>query len=138
VDHHIGRLLGHLQRSGEYDDTLIVVTSDHGGMLDDHYMWGKHSPHEGAIHISLIIRDPSCKKTSGSQVDNFSESIDITPTLLDWVGHQHCVGFNGRSLLPLLRGETPSDWRNHEFTELDFSEPIQPTRFQSSLGSSLE
>jgi arylsulfatase A-like enzyme len=134
VDHHIGRLLDYLRHSGQYDDTLIVVTADHGEMLGDHYSWGKDSPFEGALHIPLVIRDPRNRKSAGRQVDAFTESVDIAPTLLDWVGEKPALGFNGVSLLPFVEGKTPDRWRDHVFAELDFGDPIEPTRHQTALG----
>ncbi len=131
VDFHLGRLLDYLERSGQMDDTLIVVTSDHGEMLGDHHLWGKECPFEGAYRIPLIIRDPHRRESAGSLIDHFTECIDVAPTILDWLGLEPPPGFNGRSLLPFLDGSEPDDWRNHIFFELDMADPIKPTRFQS-------
>ena len=69
----------------------------------------------------------------GSTVTSFSESVDIAPTILDWVGEETYVGFNGRSLMPFLNGKTPDNWRSHIFSEFDFGDPIEPSRFQEAL-----
>ena len=58
VDDSIGELLNYLRESGQYDDTLIVVTADHGEMLGDNHLWGKNCPSDAAWHVPLIIRDP--------------------------------------------------------------------------------
>ena len=58
VDAHVGRLMTGLKASGQFEKTLIVVTSDHGEMLGDHRMWGKECFYEPAFHVPLIIRDP--------------------------------------------------------------------------------
>lgn len=134
VDHHIGRLLAYIKDSGQADNTLVVVTADHGETLGDHHMWGKSSPFESALNVPLIIRDPRRRSTAGTQIDAFTETIDIAPTLLDWAGATAPPGWNGRSLLPFLDGQPPKDWRAHMFAEIDLSDPIVPTRFQRALG----
>lgn len=136
VDHHIGRVMDYLKRSGQYDDTLIIVTADHGEMLGDHFMWGKEAPFEAALHVPLIIRDPRAPQRHGTTVDHFTESIDIAPTLAEWVGRKPDISFNGRSLLPLLAGEAPGDWRSSIFCEIDFGDALAPTRLQEALGLS--
>ncbi len=133
VDHHIGRILDFLRESGQYEETLIVVTADHGDMLGDHHVWGKHVPFESAFHVPLIIRDPKNRESAGAVVNRFTESIDLAPTLSDWIGEDANIAFNGRSLLPFLRGEHPDDWRRYAFAEVDFGNPVKPTRFQSDL-----
>lgn len=133
VDRHIGRILDYLQDSGQLDDTLIVVTADHGEMLGDHFMWGKEAPYEAALHVPLIIRDPRNPQSHGTQINHFTETIDVAPTMLDWIGEETNLGFNGRSLLPFLKGEPLETWREHIFAEVDFGDPIVPTRFQETL-----
>jgi len=134
VDAHIGRLLDYLEASGQADDTLVVLTSDHGEMLGDHHMWGKESVFDPAFHVPLIIRDPRRRETAGTIVDRFTESIDVAPTILDWLGRKPALGFNGKSLLPFLDGQAPDGWRDHVFFELDLSDPIDPTRYQRHFG----
>ncbi|MEZ5930415.1 MAG: alkaline phosphatase family protein [Alphaproteobacteria bacterium] len=134
VDAQIGRLIESLRASDQLDDTLIVVTSDHGEMLGDHRLWGKECFYEPAFHVPLIIRDPRRPATRGQVVDAFTESIDIAPTLLDWLGRTAPAGFDGRSLLPFLEGGMPAGWRDYVFAELDLGDPEQPTRYQQHLG----
>ena len=133
VDAAIGRLIDGLKSSGQYDDTLIVVTADHGEMLGDHRLWGKMCFYEPAFHVPLIIRDPRRRDTAGRVVEAFTESIDIAPTLLDWLGEAPPLGFDGRSLLPFLDGEAPEDWRDYAFAELDLGDPERPTVWQERL-----
>ncbi len=137
VDHHIGRLLAWLSESGQLDETLVIVTSDHGEMLGDRFMWGKASPFEPAWHVPLIVRDPRRRASAGAVVEAFTESIDLAPTILDWLGLAPPAAFDGRSLLPFLEGRTPADWRDHVFLELDFGDPLAPTALQRSLGLDL-
>lgn len=134
VDVHLGRLFDYLKVSGQFDDTLIIVTSDHGEMLGDHFMWDKASVYDPAFHVPLIIRDPRRRQTAGLIVDTFTESIDTAPTILEWLSHDAPLGFNGRSLLPFLDGGDPDDWRDYAFCELDLGDPETPTRYQQQLG----
>jgi arylsulfatase A-like enzyme len=138
VDHHIGRVFEYLRESGQYDDTLILVTSDHGEMLGDHYAWGKTTFYDAAYHTPLIIRDPQLRVGAGTVCDLPTESVDITPTILDRLGLPVPHDINGKSLLPFLSGQTPPDWKSHSYSELDFGEPGRPTTTQHALGLSAE
>ncbi|MGJ8617983.1 MAG: sulfatase-like hydrolase/transferase, partial [Sulfitobacter sp.] len=137
VDQHIGRVIRFLKDSGQYDETLIVVTADHGEMLGDRHCWSKFTVHNAAYHTPLIIRQPGNEARAGAVVTNPVETIDITPTILEWVGQDVPNSVDGRSLLPLLRGEVPEDWRTCTFSELDFAEPEAPTIWQETLGTGL-
>ena len=134
VDHHIGRLIQFLRDTDQYDDTLIVVTADHGEMLGEQNLWGKTTHYNGSFHVPLIIRDPRRQKSAGRQVEAFTESIDIAPTLLEWVGLDNEPGFNGKSLIPWLEGETPKDWRSHMFAEMDMSDSMYGIRYFEEFG----
>lgn len=135
VDAHIGRVIEFLKRTGQYDETLIVVTADHGEMLGDRHIWGKFTVHDAAYHTPLIIRQPGNAARAGTVVNAPVETIDVSPTILDWVGQDIPNSMDGRSLLPLLRGEVPSDWRNYSFSEFDFAEPEEPTIWERALGT---
>jgi arylsulfatase A-like enzyme len=135
VDQHVGRVIKFLKESGQYDNTLIVVTADHGEMLGDRHSWGKFSVHEAAYHIPLIIRQPDNAARAGTVVTAPTETIDVTPTILDWVGQDIPNSMDGRSLLPLLQGDVPEDWRKYTFSEFDFSEPEAPTLWEKELGT---
>ncbi len=135
VDHHIGRVLRFLRVSGQYDSTMVVITADHGEMLGDRYCWGKRTVYDAAYQTPLIIRVPGNGGQAGGEITVPTESIDITPTILDWVGQKIPNSMDGHSLMPLLRGGTPADWRGYSFSELDFSEPGEPTIWQHRLGT---
>ena len=137
VDAQIGRLLDHLQTTGELDETLVVFTSDHGEMLGDHWCWGKGGWFDASNHIPLIIRDPRAPKSArGRRVEKFTESVDLMPTLLDWLGLPLPHEANGYSLLPWLHGETPKAWRDYVFWEFDFRTPhTQTTEAHFGLSS---
>jgi arylsulfatase A-like enzyme len=134
VDHQVGRLIDFLKQTDQYDSTLIVITADHGEMLGDHHLWGKQTIYDKAIHVPLIIRDPKKVAAHGSSVEQLTESVDVMPTILDWVGIDKMPkAINGRSLLPFLHNTPPKSWRTHIFFELDFAEPGVPTIWQQQL-----
>ncbi|MFW8633515.1 sulfatase-like hydrolase/transferase [Cribrihabitans pelagius] len=135
VDAHIGRVLAFLEESGQAEDTLLVLSADHGEMLGDRHSWGKFSVYDAAYHTPLIIRMPGNGARAGRRVQAFTESIDLAPTILDWAGQEIPNAMDGRSLLPLLRGEAPADWRQHSFSELDFGEVEAASLWQHMLGT---
>ncbi|MCA0302709.1 MAG: alkaline phosphatase family protein [Proteobacteria bacterium] len=122
VDDQVGRLLDRLKDWGLYDDTLIVVTADHGEMLGDHWLLGKQGYFDEAFHVPLIVRDPgrAADAGRGRTVTRFTEAVDVMPTILDWLGRAAPRQCDGRSLLPFLRGEAPADWRREVHWEFDF------------------
>jgi arylsulfatase A-like enzyme len=126
VDDNLGRLIAHLQSSGQYDETLIVFTSDHGEQIGDHWLLGKTGYFDQSYHIPLIIRDPraAADATRGSAVDAFTENVDIMPTMLEWLGIGVPHACDGRSLIPFLRSSgRPDNWREEAHWEYDFRDP---------------
>ncbi|GGH28943.1 Arylsulfatase A [Cribrihabitans marinus] len=122
-DDQMGRLFAWLKQTGRWDDTLIVVTSDHGDYLGDHWMGEKDLFHDPSVKVPLIIRDPSAQAdaTRGTTCEALVEGIDLAPTFLEIAGGEarpHIL--EGRSLLPWLRGET-SEWRDYVVSEYDYS-----------------
>jgi arylsulfatase A-like enzyme len=121
VDAQFGRLVAHLKATGEWDETLVIVTSDHGELLGDHWCWGKGGFHDASNHVPLVIRAPEIpSQARGQVVDAFTESVDLAPTILDWLSAEPPQEMNGVSLMPWLRGETPAEWRSYAFWEFDF------------------
>lgn len=135
VDTHIGRVISELKDCGQYENTLLVITADHGEMLGDRHAWGKMTVYDAAYHTPLLIRVPGNAAQAGRIVQEPTESIDITPTILEWAGCEVPNSMDGRSLLPLLQGQVPDDWRSYTFSELDFGEPENPTIWQRTLGT---
>ncbi|WP_323042283.1 sulfatase-like hydrolase/transferase [Gemmobacter sp.] len=122
-DDQFGRLLDHLEATGQMDSTMIVVTSDHGDYLGDHWMGEKDLFHDPSVRIPLIIYDPRAQAdaTRGTVCDALVEAIDLAPTFVQAMGGKpagHIL--EGRSLIPWLHGETP-DWRDAVFSEYDYS-----------------
>ena len=130
VDDNLGRLFEHLKANGQWDNTLIVFTSDHGEQMGDHWLLGKCGYFEQSFHIPLIVRDPraAADATRGRQLDAFTENVDIMPTLLAAAGVQYPDDLgapvpsacDGDSLLPWLYGQQPRHWRTAAFWEYDF------------------
>jgi arylsulfatase A-like enzyme len=124
IDDQIGVLMGFLKARGLLDTTMIVFTSDHGDYLGDHWMGEKDLFHDQSAKIPLIVIDPSASAdaTRGTVCDILVEAIDLAPTFIDYFGGKppdHIL--EGRSLMPLLRGETPANWRKVLFSEYDYS-----------------
>lgn len=122
-DAQIGRVIAHLKETGQWDDTLVILTSDHGEQLGDHYLLGKTGYFDESFHIPLMIRDPGerAKDTRGLVVKSFTESIDVMATILDWLGLDIPRAVDGHSLLPFVHeGTAPSTWRKHVHYEYDF------------------
>ena len=123
-DDQIGRLLAYLEESGRMEDTLIVLTSDHGDYLGDHWLVEKNFFHECAVKIPMIVYDPSPEADAarGTVCDELVEAIDLAATFIEVAGGEvpgHIV--EGRSLLPFLKGGQPQDWRNYAICEFDYS-----------------
>ena len=137
VDHHIGRVVDWLKSSGQYDETLIVLTSDHGEMLGDYGLWGKQSFHDACFHVPLIIRVPF-DTAKGVTINAPTESVDIAPTILDLIGAPIPHSMDGKSLHPLLNDRVPDTWRDYTFSELDFGNPLVPTAYQTTLDVPLD
>ncbi len=136
VDDNLGRLFNYLKENGLWDDTLIIFTTDHGEQMGDHWMMSKSGYFDASYHIPLIIRDPrkSANHSRGSQVDKFTELVDIMPTILDSLNIDQPSQCDGHSLLPFINEKTvPSYWRREVHWEYDFREVIDP-KVESVLG----
>ncbi|MCP4574038.1 MAG: sulfatase [bacterium] len=105
VDDHVGRVLAKLKERGEYDDTLIILVSDHGEHLVDHGMYFTHKePYQETIHVPLIIKLPR-GVAHGRVIETPVSTLDILPTVLETCGLEVPGDLDGRSLLGLMRGE---------------------------------
>ncbi|MCA0021036.1 alkaline phosphatase family protein [Mesorhizobium sp. B264B1A] len=120
VDAQLGRIWQAVKTAGAWDDTVIVLTSDHAEMMGDHFMLGKGGFFDASYHIPLVIRDPRHGHTAGVALDRFTEAVDILPTLLDLLGGEPAPHLDGHSLRPFIAGEEPSDWRDAAHWEFDF------------------
>ena len=136
IDDQLGQLFAFMEARGLLEDTMIVFASDHGDYLGDHWMGDKDFFHDPSVKIPLIIVDPSpeADTTRGTVSDALVEGIDLIPTFVE-----HCGGtvenhiLEGRSLKPLLRGETPV-WRDYAISEYDYAlQNFRPAMGQPSL-----
>jgi arylsulfatase A-like enzyme len=109
-DENIGRLVEFLDRSGLARETVVVYTADHGFFLGDHGWFDKRFMYEQALKVPWMIRYPGLVK-AGSTPKEWVVNIDNAPTILDIAGVRIPAEMQGRSLLPILRGESPADWR---------------------------
>ena len=110
VDDAVGKFIAALEASGELDNTIIVYTSDQGFMLGEHDYIDKRWMYEESLRVPLIVRYPPNIK-AGMRIDALVNNVDFAPTLLAFGGAAAPDFMQGRSLLPLLSGEVPADWR---------------------------
>ncbi len=109
VDDSVGDLLDYLDRTGLAQNTVVIYSSDNGWFLGDHGLFDKRFMYEPGLRIPLIARGPGIK--SGAVTDLFAINADFAPTFLDLAGVPVPPEMHGRSLVPILRGQPPSDWR---------------------------
>ena len=124
VDENLGRLLGALEETGVANNTVVVFASDNGYFLGEHGLGDKRAAYEDALRIPLLVRLPGGEQ--GATIDAMTLNIDLAPTLLDLAGVPVPEAMQGRSLRPLLEGESPGDWRTEFFYEY-FTENPFPT-----------
>ena len=140
VDHHIGRVFDYLKKTGQWDNTLIILTSDHGEQLGDHHLLGKIGYFDQSFHIPMIVRDPSpaADTTRGNIVRHFTETIDTMPTILSWLERPIPRTCDGHSLLPFVHsGVAPATWRTEVHYEFDFRN-IYYSKPEDFLGLSMD
>jgi len=107
VDDALAAIVGLLKRTGRYDDTYLVVTSDQGLAFGRDP--SKGVPYEGSINVPLVVRGPGVR--AGTTLHQIVNLADLAPTFLDWMGAP-AMAVDGRSLAPLLRGSGgPVGWR---------------------------
>jgi arylsulfatase A-like enzyme len=110
VDDSVGRVLAFLDRNGLGKNTMVVYTSDQGFFLGDHGMYDKRFMYEEALRMPFVVRWPAGIKAR-TQSDAIALNVDFAPTFLDAAGVRAPAEMQGRSLLPVLQGRTPKDWR---------------------------
>ncbi|MAW88296.1 MAG: phosphonate monoester hydrolase [Phyllobacteriaceae bacterium] len=125
-DDQMGVLFGWLEKTGRMDDTMIVVTSDHGDFLGDHWLGEKTFFHDASVRVPLIVFDPSpeADATRGTVCDELVECIDLVPTFLEVAGGDPSAAghiLEGRSLVPLIHGRQEGPLRDHVICEFDYS-----------------
>ncbi len=129
VDDNIGRVLDWLERSGEMDNTVIVLTSDHGYFLGEWQAYDKRFMHEPSIHTPMMIRYPKAFQP-GTRREEMVLNLDVAPTLLELAGVEVPAQMQGRSVVEMAQGKAP-DWRRdwlYEYFEYPLNEYVQPHR----------
>lgn len=128
LDENVGRVLHYLDVSGLSEDTVVVYTSDHGFFLGEHGWFDKRFMYDPAMRIPLVVRHPGVTPP-GSACAELVANVDYAQTLLDLAGVAPHPRMQGRSLVPLLRGEHPGDWRDavyyRYFEHLDVNHNVQ-------------
>ena len=108
VDRLVKQVVRELRRAGELEDTLVVFTSDHGFLRGQHRIGsGKSRVYEEAIRVPLLIRGSGVPR--GVREDSVVGNVDLAPTILELAGATPTVAVDGRSLVPVARGEGPED-----------------------------
>ena len=116
-----GQVLEKLKARGDYDNTIVLYLSDHGDYAADHGLWCKGLPSFlSAYHVPAMVKLPGGQQ--GVIRDEFVSLCDFGPTFLEAAGVESPTDFTGKSLLPLLQGERPSDWRDALFFQSNGNE----------------
>jgi arylsulfatase len=124
LDAEFGRLLDHLDRNGQRENTIVVFTSDHGDMLGDHGLTAKGAYfYDPVVRVPLVFSWPG-RVRGGEACDAFVELVDIAPTLLALCGVDVPGRMQGRSFVPLLEGPCgPDDHRDGVYCEFLNTQP---------------
>lgn len=128
VDRNLGRVLDWLDRAGLRDSTLVIYTSDQGFFLGDHGWYDKRFIYEESIRMPFVARWPGVVRP-GTRVARMALNVDFAPTFLDAAGLASPADVQGRSLVPLLHGEPPADWRTamyYRFYHTGHAQAVEP------------
>ena len=128
VDALIGKLLDELKALNIYDNTVIVLWSDHGWLLGEHNFWGKHNTLNESIQVPLIVRAPGHK--TGTRTPALVELLDIYPSLCELTGlpHPDSHELEGKSFAPLLE-DPEQPWKEAVFSEFRESRVVKTDRY---------
>ena len=120
VDEQLGRVWDALVEMNMWDNTMIIVTADHGEQLGDHGLKEKLGFFPQSYHILGIVRDPRNSAQFGTTVNEFTENIDIFPTIAEALGQPVPSQCDGLPLTPFLSGDQPPWWRDAATYEYDW------------------
>ena len=134
-DDQMGRLFEFMEDNGFMENTLIVICSDHGDYLGDHWLGEKDLFHEPSVKTPLIIFDPSksSNNTRGTINNELVEAIDLAATFIDYQNEDvpdHIL--EGRSLMPFLLNKAKGDWRKYVVSEYEYSTTGIPEKLNIS------
>jgi arylsulfatase A-like enzyme len=126
VDANLGRVWQTLESLGQWDNTVIVITADHGEQLGDQGLLGKAGFYESSYHILGLVRDPSRTAGHGRVVNSFTENVDILPTLCEAMSITIPAQCDGYPLTPFLDNQDPPYWRDAASYEWDWRDVFIP------------
>ncbi len=131
LDENLGRVLDYLDKTGLSESTLVLYLGDNGFALGEHGFYDKRDAFEESIRVPMLAYAPGIIEPR-AKITQMVQNIDIAPTLLDFAGipATKTEEMDGRSFLPLLRGDSPR-WRDHIFYEYywEWNFPATPTLF---------
>ena len=110
LDENVGRVLDYSEENNMLENTLVVYTSDQGFYMGEHGWFDKRFMYEESMRTPLVMRLPKGFKKRG-EINQLVQNIDYAPTFLELAGVEVPKDIHGVSLLPLLKGEEPKDWR---------------------------
>ena len=110
VDQNVGRILKHLKDNGLDKNTIVMYSADQGFYLGEHGWFDKRFMYKESFRTPFIARWPGVIKP-GSRNSDLVQNIDFAETFLDMAGAPIPGDMQGKSLVPLMKGETPEDWR---------------------------
>ncbi|MDP6354402.1 MAG: sulfatase [Planctomycetota bacterium] len=110
VDDNLGRVLDYLDETGLAKNTIVIYSSDQGWYLGDHGWYDKRWMYQESLIMPLIVRWPETIKP-GSVNEDIVSNLDFAETFLDLAGVEIPPDMQGRSIVPLLKGQKPADWR---------------------------
>lgn len=123
VDRMVGRFIDELSRLGTADNTIILYTSDHGFLIGERGLSDCWLLYESSMRVPLVVYDPRADAVKrGVRLEQMALNIDLAPTMLELAGLPVPKVMQGRSLVPLLRGEQAA-WRDDFFCEHLFATP---------------
>lgn len=111
VDENIGRLLDYLKENKLEQNTIVMYSADQGFYLGEHGWFDKRFMYEESFRTPLLAKWPQVIKPGSINTD-LTQNIDFAPTFLDLAGISPPSDMQGKSILPLMKNQTPSNWRN--------------------------
>ena len=125
IDSCVGSILDKLEELNIEENTAVIYLSDNGYFRGEHKLGDKRAPYEESIRIPLMIRYPQ-EQSSPRIVNKIALNLDLAQTILDIAGLNIPQNMQGRSLLPLIKNQDPSDWRKFFFYQYNH-DPEYPT-----------
>lgn len=135
LDRNVGVVLDQLRKLDLDNDTLVIYMADHGYSLGQHGRFEKHCTYDPALQVPLVFRFPG--RVARRAIHDFTESVDVSPTIFDLLGVDRFAVHHGQSLRPYLEGRRPENPRASIFSEYLENEEacVRASRWKYSHGS---